>query len=382
MKTIVLGAGLVGAPIAADLANESDFDVSIADIDPSALDKINNKGIRIIEQDLGNSEKLKTLLKEYDLVLSAVPGFMGFKTLKAIIEAGKNAVDIAFFSEDLFDLDKLARKQNVTLIADMGIAPGMSNILAGHIDHLLDHTENVKIYVAGLPKVREWPFEYKAVFSPIDVLEEYTRPARIIQKGKMITKPALSDPELVNIPQIGTLEAFNTDGLRSLMNTIEATNMVEKTMRYKGHIEKIALLQEIGLFEKDPVDFHGMKVRPLDFTSHLLFPKWKLHKGDEDVTIMKVEVEGKQGQRIIRTTFQLFDEYDPVTGTHSMARTTGYSATSALRMMAEGIYSSKGVSAPEFIGKCTDCVNFMFKRLGERNIHFQKSTEEIDEYSL
>ncbi|MCF8304454.1 MAG: saccharopine dehydrogenase NADP-binding domain-containing protein [Bacteroidales bacterium] len=380
MKVIVLGAGLIGKPIAVDLANENEFDVSIADINKTALSKINHKDIHKIEQDLGDSDELRHLIKDYDLVLSAVPGYMGFKTLKAIIEAGKNAVDIAFFSEDLFELDKLARKQNVTVIADMGIAPGMSNVLIGHVDHVLDYTENISIYVAGLPKLREWPFEYKAVFSPIDVIEEYTRPARIIQNGEMITKPALSDVELIDMPKVGTLEAFNTDGLRSLMKTIDARNMVEKTMRYKGHIEKIAMLREIGLFSKEPVEFHGMKVRPLDFTARLLFPKWKLNEGDEDITVMKIIIEGKKADRTIRTTYHLHDEFDNKAGIHSMARTTGFSATAALRMIAVGVYSMKGVSAPEFIGKCPECVGFIFKRLKERGIQFVESTEEVNHY--
>ena len=373
MKIIILGAGLVGSPMAIDLAKDKEFKVSVADINKYALNKFDNTTINSIKKDLSNPEDVKQLVKNFDLVLNAVPGFMGFQTLKAIIEAGKNVIDIAFFPEDMFLLDELAKKNNVIAISDIGVAPGMSNILIGYIDNLLDTTESVKIYVGGLPKIREWPYEYKAVFSPIDVIEEYTRPARYIENGKEIIRPALSDPELMNFPNIGTLEAFNSDGLRSIMKTINAPNMIEKTLRYPGHIEKMAVLRETGFFDKKEIEINGKKIRPLDFTAKLLFPKWKLEEGDEDITVMQVIVEGEKNGKKISYTYDLFDQYNPDTKTHSMARTTGYTATMAVRMIAKGLYNRKGVSAPEFIGKYPECVEFILKGLEERGVVYRET---------
>ena len=132
------------------------------------------------------------------------------------MHSGKNTVDIAFFAENPFGLDELAQKNNVTAVVDCGVAPGMSNVLIGHAEQQLDRVESALIYVGGLPELREWPFEYKAGFSPIDVIEEYTRPARYVENGHVVIRPALSDPELIDFPSVGTLEAFNTDGLRTL----------------------------------------------------------------------------------------------------------------------------------------------------------------------
>ncbi len=376
MKIIILGVGLVGSPMAIDLAKDKEFEVSVADINKHALSKFDNTTINTIIKDLSNPEDVKQLVKKFDLVLNAVPGFIGFQTLKAIIEAGKNVVDIAFFPEDMFLLDELAKKNNVIAISDIGVAPGMSNILIGYIDNLLDTTESVKIYVGGLPKIREWPYEYKAVFSPIDVIEEYTRPARYIENGKEITRPALSDPELMNFPNIGTLEAFNSDGLRSIMKTINAPNMIEKTLRYPGHIEKMAILRETGFFDKKEIEINGKKIRPLDFTAKLLFPKWKLEEGDEDITVMQVIVEGEKDGKKVSYTYDLFDQYNPETKTHSMARTTGYTATMAVRMIAEGLYNRKGVSAPEFIGKYPVCVKFILKGLEERGVVYKEKIKD------
>ncbi len=95
----------------------------------------------------------------------------------------------------------------------------------------------------------------------------------------MVVRPALSDPEFINFPVVGTLEAFNTDGLRTLARTLDVPNMKEKTLRYPGHIEKMAVLRETGFFDSQEIEIHGVRIRPLDFTAKLLFPKWKLHEG-------------------------------------------------------------------------------------------------------
>ena len=176
MKILILGAGLVGGPIAIDLAKDSEFNITLADINKDSFDRIGAKNkISAIQKDLSDSQSIKEIVKDFDFVLNAMPGFMGYNTLKAIIESNKDVVDIAFFPEDPFTLDELAKKNNVTAIMDCGVAPGMSNVLIGYVDHLLDKTETALIYVGGLPEVRQWPYEYKAVFSPLDVIEEDMR---------------------------------------------------------------------------------------------------------------------------------------------------------------------------------------------------------------
>jgi lysine 6-dehydrogenase len=378
MKIIVLGAGLVGSPMAMDLAKDPRFGVTVADMNPDALEKLaQGFPVRTVNKDLSVPGEVRNLVRDYDLVVNALPGFLGFQTFRTVIEAGKDIVDIAFFIEDPLPLDDLARRNNVTAIMDCGVAPGMCNILIGYADHLLDETDDVSYYVGGLPEVREWPYEYKAVFSPVDVIEEYTRPARYIENGVLVTREALSDPERMNFPGIGTLEAFNTDGLRSLAFTIKARNMKEKTLRYPGHIEKMAVLRETGFFSQDPVDVNGRKVRPIDLTAKLLFPVWKLRPGETDITVMKVIVSGKKGQQRMRYTWDLMDRYDPATGVHSMARTTGYTATVAVRMIADGLYNHKGVTVPEYIGKDPACVKYMLDGLKERGVVYNETVESL-----
>jgi lysine 6-dehydrogenase len=383
-KIIVLGSGLVGGPMCVDLAKERDFEVTAVDINRDSLKSLEkgNTLIKTIRADLSKTEKLKELIKPGDLVISAVPGYMGFQTLKAVIEAKKNVVDIAFFAEDPFLLDILAKRNDVTAVIDCGVAPGMSSILVGHVHRLLDETHNVLIYVGGFPEVREWPYEFKAGFSPIDVIEEYIRPARYIENGRLVVKPALSEPELIFFPGVGTLEAFNTDGLRTLATTISAPNMKEKTLRYPGHIEKMAVLRETGFFDKNKIAVNGARIRPIDLTARLLFPKWKLNENERDLTVMKLIVEGKKADQNLRLTYDLLDRHDSSTNTHSMARTTGYTATLVLRMIARGLYKRKGVSAPEFMGQQPECVDFMLRGLKDRGIIYTETVATLEESGL
>jgi len=373
MKVIILGSGLVGGPMAADLALDKRFQVSVADINPLSLEKAAklHPAITTLTHDLSDPLFVQKLVADYDMVINAVPGFMGYRTLEAVIKAGKPVVDIAFFPEDPFGLDVLAKENNVVAIMDCGVAPGMSNILIGYVDHIMDETLSGEIYVGGLPVVREWPYEYKAVFSPADVVEEYTRPARYVRDGKEIVKEALTEPELMNFEGVGTLEAFNSDGLRSLIYTIKSPNLIEKTMRYPGHIEIMRILRETGFFDKKPINLNGTDISPLDFTSKLLFPAWEMKKDDRDLTVMRVIVEGIKSGIKQRYEYNLLDFYDEETQVHSMARTTGYTATVALRMIMEGVYSQTGITVPEYLGKHPKCVEYLLKGLKEKGIEYK-----------
>jgi lysine 6-dehydrogenase len=379
MNVLVLGAGLIGRPMAIDLAKDKLFKVTVADINKKNLDRIPSEiPIKKNQKDISNLKELTFLLNDCEIVLNAVPGFMGFNTLKEIIKAGKNVVDIAFFPEDPFKLDELAKKHNVTAVVDCGVAPGMSNILAGYVDSILDKTETILIYVGGLPIIREFPYEYKAGFSPSDVIEEYTRPARYVENGKMIIRPALSDTEFMSFPEVGTLEAFNSDGLRTLADTINAPNMKEKTLRYPGHIDKMLQLRESGFFSKDEIEINGNKIKPIDFTSKLLFPMWELKDGDADFTVLKIIVEGEKKNKKTRYTYNLLDYYDKKTNVHSMARTTGYTATTVLRLLSKGLFDRKGICPPEYIGQISECVEFVLEGLKERGVLYHQIIENLN----
>lgn len=376
-RVLVLGGGLVGGPIALDLVKDTGLKVTLADISKSTLKRITDDRIVKIQADLSVATELQALVNEHDLIVNAVPGFMGYNTLKQCIEAGKNVVDIAFYPEDVFGLTELAKEKGVTVIADMGVAPGMSNLLTGYAAAKLEKVNNVEIYVGGIPKIRQQPWEYKAVFSPADVLEEYTRPARLVENGAIVIKPPLTEVEHLEFDKIGTLEAFNSDGLRSILFTIDAPNMKEKTLRYPGYAEKVKLLADNGFFSTEEIEVAGKKVKPLEVTSKLLFDQWKLNEGEVDITVMRIIVEGEKNKKLLRYQYDLYDEFDPDTGIHSMARTTGYSASMAVRLVAGGFYNEPGITVPEMLGKNENHVLFMLEGLKSRNVIYREKVEEV-----
>jgi saccharopine dehydrogenase-like NADP-dependent oxidoreductase len=301
-----------------------------------------------------------------------VPGFLGFNVLKTCIESGKNVVDISFFPEDAFLLHDLAKEKNVTAVVDCGVAPGLCNMMAGLHNKQMKLT-SYECLVGGLPIVRTKPYEYKAPFSPIDVIEEYTRPARYIENGKLITKEALTEIEEINFDECGTLESFNTDGLRSLMFTMpQVQNMKEKTLRYPGHATLMKVFRDTGFFEKNKIKLKSAEVAPVDLISKLLFAKWKYNQGEEDFTIMRVTLGGSDDKGELKIVYTLYDRYHHATKTMSMARTTGYTCTSTARLVLENKFTRKGISPPEFVGEDPFCFNSVVNYLEERNVFFKK----------
>ncbi len=369
MNITVLGAGLVGSAIVKDLAMEEGFEVTAVDLNETALRQLEAAApVKGVVANLRALDDLSLLLADSDLVVCAVPGFMGFETLRKIIAAGKNVVDISFFPEDAFLLDALALEKGVTAVVDCGVAPGLSNIIAGYVERQLDHPDLYLCYVGGLPQVREWPYEYKAVFSPIDVLEEYTRPARYVEYGQEVVRLALTDIELLNFPKAGTLEAFNTDGLRSLARTMSMPFMKEKTLRFPGHANLMRVFRDSGFFQMEPVNVNGQLIIPIELTSKLLFDQWHMKEGEEDFTVMQVIMEGQQAGKQVRYTYDLYDVYDRETAVTSMARTTGYTCTIVTRQMAKGLFTRKGICPPEYVGRTDGCYADLLAEYAKRGI--------------
>ena len=366
MTIAVLGAGMVGRAIAIDLAKDyavTSFDLSAINLEElkSANDKIETAAA-----DLSQFAEYKNLLAPFDLVVTAVPGFMGYKTLESVIDTGKNVVDISFFPEDALQLDKLAKEKNVTIITDCGVAPGVSNFIIGRYNEEME-IKAFECYVGGLPKERKPPFQYKAPFSPVDVIQEYIRPARLVEDGNIVVRPALSERELMNFGEVGELEAFNTDGLRSLIYTMgHIPDMKEKTLRYPGHIDLIIALQQAGFFDIKPIRINDTDITPLDFTSKLLVDQWKLEKEEEEFTVMKVIIKGEN----TTVEYSLLDRYDAATKTSSMARTTGYTCTAAVNLISKGLFNEKGVFPPELVGKDKRCFDFVMNYLKERKVNW------------
>ena len=377
-RVIVLGAGLVGSAIAADLA--ATHEVTAGDRREDRLSEVfAGTPVRTLAADLADPAVVTRTVAPFDIVVDAVPGHMGRRTLGAIIAARRPVVDIAFFPEDPFDLDAAAREAGVTAIVDFGVAPGLSNLIAGRWQARFARFHRLECFVGGLPAQPEAPFEYRAVFSPVDVIEEYTRPARLVENGQVVVHDALSGVEPIEFDGVGRLEAFNTDGLRTLIRTIGACEMREKTVRYPGHARLMQAFRDAGFFSSDPVELASARVAPIELSSRLLFSHWAMRPGEEDLTVMRVVVEGREKSgETVRVTYDLVDRFDREGQVTSMARTTGYACTAAVRLLAEGAFHRPGICPPEYVGRDEAAFDVVLSHLAERRIHFTSTRTPID----
>lgn len=368
-KISLLGTGMVGRAIALDL--QKNHHVSAFDLKEANFEELKSQGVVCSSADLTNDQHLASAISNADLVVSAVPGFLGFKTLEKVIPFGKPIVDISFFPEDPFALNQAAVEAKIPVIVDCGVAPGLDNILLGHHASKME-VNRFRCLVGGLPIDRSGIWQYKAPFSPIDVIEEYTRPARIVSGGKEIIKEPLTDSEMIDFEGIGTLEAFNSDGLRSLIRSFpDIPDMIEKTLRYPGHIDRIIALKEAGMFSEERVQFEGQEFRPLDLTAKILIDQWKLQPEEPELTVMRVEIEGPKENH----SYDLLDHYDPISKTSSMARTTGYTCTSAVDAVLNGLVKGTGILAPEDLGKQDLVFEHIIQYLEKRKVLLRKNSQ-------
>jgi len=370
-KIVVLGCGAVGKHMAIDLCKDPGCEVISVDVNQEGLERLAREHpIQIRVEDLSTAEGVTRAIKDADIVIGSVPGFMGYAMLEEVIHAGKNIVDISYFLEDPFGLDDLAKEKSVTAVVDCGVAPGMANIILG------DHNRKMKVtryecYVGGIPKARNALFEYKSPFPVLEVLEEYAGSGRMVEGSKVVVKPMLSETATIDFEEVGSLACLNSDGLRTLIRTMDIPDMLEKTLRYPGHVDVMRIFKDAGFLNLTPIQVEGASVRPIDVTTSLISPHWKYRPGEADLTVMRLVISGVEEGEPATYTYELYDEYDPATGTLSMAKTTGYTCTAVARLVLDGGYSQKGISPPEFVGRVDGCRERVEKYLEDRGVHYR-----------
>jgi saccharopine dehydrogenase-like NADP-dependent oxidoreductase len=367
-RIVVLGCGAVGRYMAIDLCKDTDFEVISVDVNREPLEHLaRDYPVQIRVEDLSTGEGVTRAVEDADIVIGSVPYSIGYKMLERVIRAGKNIVDISYFPEDPFGLDDMAKEKGVTAVVDCGVAPGMANIILG------DHMRNMNVtryecYVGGVPKSKKAPLGYKSPFPVLEVLEEYAESGRMVEDGKVVVKPMLTETMTIDLDKVGTLACLNSDGLRTLIRTTDIPDMFEKTLRYPGHVNAMRILRDAGSLNMTPIQVEGVSVRPIDVTASLLTPIWKYEPGEADLTVMRLVISGMDEGIPVTYTYDMVDEYDPETMTLSMARTTGYTCIAVTRLVLDGSYSQKGIIPPEFVGRADGCWKSVEKYLEDRGV--------------
>lgn len=380
MKVIAVGSGNIGSVAVEDLATSmKSTEIVIADKDESrskaVAERIGRNNVSSMQLDIADRNKLLQTLKKFDLAMGFLPGALGYDLMKACIEAKKSLVDVSYMAENPLKLHSAVSKARITIIPDCGLAPGISNFLVGHAYAKLEKTSSVKIMVGGLPEKPVPPLDYVITWSPDSLIDEYTRKAVIIQHGKKTEVEALSGVEAINFPKVGKLEAFYTDGLRTLSQTLkDVEEMWEKTLRYPGHAEKIKLIEGLGFFEEEKVKIEGTLVSPRRLTARLLERKLKIPE-IKDFVAMKVEVSGVKNGKRLSFVYHMLDKYDQKHGITAMARTTAYPMSIVAQLMLKGIIKQKGVIPPEKLGMEKEVVQEFLSELKKRDIKIIEAKE-------
>ena len=306
-------------------------------------------------------------MRQVDLICGALPGRLGFQLMTYAVEAHQDLVDISYTPENPFKLHGKARDQENTIVPQCGVAPGFTNMCVGDASRRLRTITKVRVFVGGLPQKPTPPLNYRIVFSLEDVINEYSRPARIIEDGKERMVDALSGRGFLNFPRVGRLEYFITDGLGSLPRSFpKVREMFEYTMRYPGHAEMMNTLRILGFFDREEMQLNGSMISPRKLSTALLKSAMSLGR-PEDLLALKVEVEGKLGKKSL-LSYRILDYYDPRSKVSAMARTTAYPCTSVALLVGQKKLKSVGVVTPEKIAKELQHFGFVLSRLKSRGV--------------
>ena len=356
---LVLGAGLVGRAIASDLA--ADCDVAVCDVSSRSMSTLD--GVRKYS---GNIFDNRPLIERSDVVVTALPGSVSYGIVKKLLRMSRNVVDTGFMAENPMTLEGTACRGRCIYVPDAGYAPGLSNVLAGRLYRTMSPA-SIEIFVAGLPSEDIPPFHHAPTFNVEGLIDEYTRPARIVRNGDVVRMDPLSEIRSVSFPGFGPLEAFYTDGLRTLLETVNVGNMHELTLRYPGHLASMRFLRDMGFFSSSPAG--GMVPRNV---TEALFSA----SGGDFRDLCLTMVTGMNDK--VTMDFTSIDRYDEKTGTRSMARMTGYTAAAITRLILNGDVDGRGVLPPEYIGFDDRLFSMLFSDLRKKNIIFRSRRRKTD----
>lgn len=367
MNICVVGVGMQGSIVAQDLV-KSGHTVTVLDSNINLLRQL-KKTAKVNAREINVTNKVKFIrfIKPFDLIIGALPAAMGFYTMDCAIRAGVDLVDLSYSPEDPFLLHDKAAQEGIRIVPDAGFAPGLSNILIGETYQEFKGIDTLRILVGGIPQNPKPPFNYHMTWSLTDVIEEYTRPAKILKNKEIITIDALSGIEEFSLPKIGKLECFYTDGLRTLLKTMKhVKTMEEKTIRYPGHAKLFKTLIDCGFFSNQSIRYKKRLVNLRDVNIEYL--RNILRSGEkEDLSILIIEITKGRKKR----KFTCVDYYDTRKGITSMARMTAYTGSVVAQCIKK--YEHYGVIPPEHLGMDKKLCRYIKSEIKKRNIIIKKT---------
>ncbi len=354
MRMLVLGGGLQGSSCSYDLLKQDDVEkVTLADVraDAGAPFLPEHPRLERVALDFSDETATRNLMEAHDVVMSAAPYYFNEMLARLAIEAGCDYTDLGGNTEILFTqlgMSDAAQEAGCTLIPDVGLAPGMVNVLAAEGIRRLDEAVSVKMYVGGLPQNPIPPLNYQVVYSLDGVIDYYTTPSFVIRDGKPFEVEALTELEHLEFDEIGTLEAVHTAGGSSLLPWRyegKVDRLEYKTLRFPGHFEIMKSIRELGLMSLDAVNVKDVPVVPRDLLIAVLRPL--LTRTDPDQVILRVTATGILNGEEVTHRWDLLDKEDEESGITAMERTTGFTLSLVGLLMGRDVIDVTGVMPPD-----------------------------------
>lgn len=373
MRVVVLGAGLMGKEIARDLvASEQVEQVFLADVSVAPTQDfvatLNTDKVEVVQLDADSEDDLRKVISKGDVVINALFYSFNERVVRAAIEMGVHSVDlgghIGGITEAILQLKEEAAIKGVTIIPDLGVAPGMINILTGYGASKLDSVDSIKLFVGGIPTEPKPPLHYTQVFSLDGVFDHYTEPSKMIQKGALTEVESLTGIEPIYFDEFGVLEAFYTSGgISTLYKTFPDVKTLEyKTIRYKGHAEKFKLLADLGFLDKtNTVEAGGQEVNVREVTREALKKKLELGK-KADAVLLRVIISGEKQEQQVTYEYEMIVRKDLEKNVTAMARATANTISIVAQMVGNRTIIQRGVHTPETVVPGEEFIQEMAKR--------------------
>jgi len=352
MRIVVVGGGMQGLVIAKNLKNrEENPEVVVADVkQPAKLPD----GVKFQQANVLDAKQAAELVKGADAVVLAVPSSIAHEALNNLIKTGVAVADVSFTPDPPLSLHDEAKKHGAICVVDIGVAPGLSHILVGSAFEQMGGLDSARILVGGIPMNPPEVFKHAVYFNPHDLFSEYVRPARARKHGADIAPSPMDVAiEKFHDNEVGQLEMFLSDGLRSLLNSYpDVADMAELTLRWPGHLEAMSNLHKMGLLHDEE------SCRAIASQMGVRYP------ASEYPDMLLLVVEAKKGAKSKR--WRMLDRH--TNAQSAMSRTTGYTTSAIAMLLARKQFNEPGVHAPEKLGHSPHLVQAILADLAERGV--------------
>lgn len=376
MKIAVIGCGLMAKPCIFYLLKNIELkQLYVIDNNAGQLDKIHKhclfapykEKLVLLKSNISNDEALKASIKNCDVIITAVPWKATIEAIHLALYLHKPLISITRPNyQELEILREKIENSGTTIMLGCGLEPGLTEIFTRHIIDKFSALDELHIQCGGILKNPQPPLFYKSTFTS-NTLPIEPRQAYYIENGLLKSTDRFSGIELINIENVGMVEAWH-DGMLPWLIELPLLKQIkictQKTLRWPGFAKKIQLFNKLGLLNKKSIIVDGKSIVPINTINSFLKPYTNFTADDRDMVLLRLCAAGLYKNEKITSLLSITGEYDEKTGFTAMGKLTGYTAAICATLLSYDSLKSYGLLRPEnyFTGnKITLLLNELIK---------------------